>query len=120
METAFIANGSEKQNAWATDDVSKAARALGSIRTEAKAVAARENGRKGGRPGMYTVTLHGSDGEITDSWPGLTKRAAIALAQETAAFNPTCAVFIEWFRRSDGQHGYLNPSGDHEITGHTW
>lgn len=98
---------------------SSAARALGSIRSEKKAASSRENGKKGGRPGMYTVTLTDEGGD-TDSWPNLTKREAIRLAKETAAFNPTCAVFIEWFRKSDGQHGYLNPSGDHEVTGHVW
>lgn len=34
----------------ADDTISSAARALGSIRSEKKAVAARENGKKGGRP----------------------------------------------------------------------
>jgi len=102
------------------DKATLAARALGSIRTEKKAAAARENGKKGGRPGMYTVTLNDADTGTDESWPGLTKRQAISLAKETAAFNPTCAVFIEWFRKSDGQRGYLNPSGDHEITGHAW
>jgi hypothetical protein len=92
----------------------------GQAKSERKTVAARANGKKGGRPGMYTVTLNDADTGTDESWPGLTKRQAISLAKETAAFNPTCAVFIEWFRKSDGQRGYLNPSGDHEITGHVW
>ena len=92
----------------------------GSVKSEKKTLAVRENGKKGGRPGMYTVTLNDADTGTDESWPGLTKRQAISLAKETAAFNPTCAVFIEWFRKSDGQRGYLNPSGDHEITGHAW
>ena len=29
-------------------------------------------------------------------------------------------VYITWYRRSDGQHGYLNPSGNHEIIGKPW
>lgn len=91
----------------------------GQSTSERKITASRENGKKGGRPGMYTVTLTDESGDTT-SWPEMTKRAAIALAKETAAFNPTCAVFIEWFRKSDGQRGYLNPSGDHDITGHVW
>lgn len=29
-------------------------------------------------------------------------------------------VFVEWFRRSDGQKGYLNSDGNHAITGKAW
>ena len=45
---------------------SQAAATLGSITTEAKAEAARKNGKKGGRPkkGRYSATFH-RDGTVT-------------------------------------------------------
>lgn len=50
-----------------TSTISKAAAKLGSITTEAKSTAARNNGTKGGRPrvkGPYSPTLH-RDGTVT-------------------------------------------------------
>lgn len=51
---------------------------------------------------------------------GLSKREAIKTAREAAEKYPDNSIFITWFRASDGQHGYLNPSGDHAITGQAW
>jgi len=31
-----------------------------------------------------------------------------------------CNVFVTWRRASDGQVGYLNADGNHEITGKAW
>lgn len=29
-------------------------------------------------------------------------------------------IFVKWFRKSDGQKGFLNSNGNHEITGKNW
>jgi len=29
-------------------------------------------------------------------------------------------IYVTWFRKSDGQEGYLNPNGDHAFLGKTW
>lgn len=29
-------------------------------------------------------------------------------------------VYVDWFRASDGQHGYLNPGQGHSIIGKPW
>jgi hypothetical protein len=34
--------------------------------------------------------------------------------------DPSNLIFVSWYRTSDGQKGYFNPSGDHDITGKTW
>lgn len=33
---------------------------------------------------------------------------------------PKYQVFVSWHRSSDGQTGYLNPDGNHAITGKAW
>lgn len=96
-----------------------AAAALGAIRSPKKSASSRENGKLGGRPGMYTIeiaTINGEDYPET----GLTKSAAITAARKYAEKYPQKRIFISWFRGSDGQHGYLNPDGNHDITGEAW
>ena len=56
-------------------------------------------------------------GEYT---PECTKKEAISLATKYAKNPNNCGVYISWYRKSDGQHGYLNPGGDHDITGQAW
>ena len=34
--------------------------------------------------------------------------------------DPSNMIFVSWFRVADGQKGYLNPSGDHDIIGKAW
>jgi len=29
-------------------------------------------------------------------------------------------VYVKWYRYQDGQNGYLNRDGNHEITGYKW
>lgn len=50
----------------------------------------------------------------------LSKRDAIKTAKEVAAEHPEDNVFVTWGRASDGQQGYLNRDGNHEITGKRW
>ena len=44
-------------------------------------------------------------------------KRAQALAHKAAAAHPGLYIFVAWFRASDGQKGYLNPGGNHDITG---
>jgi len=50
----------------------------------------------------------------------LSKKEAIAAAKVEAKKNPESNVYISWFRSADSQVGYLNPNGDHAITGKPW
>jgi len=68
----------------------------------------------------YTITAKNENGQSVE-W--ITVRGDKKAAQEAvkmAKENPKCNVFVEWFRKSDGQHGYLNPGRNHDITGQAW
>lgn len=70
----------------------------------------------------YTVTMQTELGKPVATTPNLSKTKAVKEARRMAA-DPATAnnlVFITWFRKSDGQHGYLNPDGNHDITGKSW
>ena len=86
----------------------------GKVSSEAKAQAARANGAKGGRVGMYSVD---SDGDTVDH--SLSKAAAVTLAKQRVAAGDR-GVFIRFHRASDGQRGFLNPGGGHDLTGRDW
>lgn len=45
--------------------------------------------------------------------------AAVTIAKKWAGENPDKLVFIEYFRKRDGQGGYINPDG-FNITGVSW
>lgn len=47
-------------------------------------------------------------------------RHAMKVASDEARAHPRWRVYIAWFRESDGQQGYLNRNGDHEIVGEAW
>ena len=63
----------------------------------------------------YTVT---ADSEMVET--GLSKKEAIKLANESIVKYPDDEIHVEFYRSSDGQHGYLNQGGNHEITGKAW
>lgn len=67
----------------------------------------------------YTVTVNKNGIEIS-SIPDCSQREARKVARDEAKSNPNAQIFVEWFRSSDGQHGYLNPDGNHAITGQAW
>ena len=104
-------------------DISNAAAALGrkggSAKSEAKTAAVRANGAKGGRPGMYSVILSMEWGEDIYQDTGLSKVDAKAMALALVASGKS-GVFVDFFRASDGQRGYLNADGNHSITGKDW
>jgi len=68
----------------------------------------------------YTVEIT-FEGMTTDEITGLTKAQAIKTAKIKAAESgEEYQVFVSFFRPSDGQRGYLNRDGNHEITGTAW
>ena len=101
----------------------KAAQSLGRLggkaKTEAKTSAARANGAAGGRPGMYSVTESSGFAPPFCHEVKLSKGAATALAERLASKGRS-GIYVEFFRASDGQRGYLNQDGDHSITGEAW
>jgi len=60
----------------------------------------------------YTVTVN-----RVEVATGLPRRQAAALA---TTIRNDGQVFIRWYRASDGQHGYYNSDGNHDITGKAW
>jgi len=68
----------------------------------------------------YTVeVIKRETGEHIADYPNCSQREAKQIARKEAK-DSTNQVFVSWFRSSDGQHGYLNPNGDHAITGKAW
>jgi len=67
----------------------------------------------------YTVTAK-DEGRTINVAHDLSKSSAEKLAREWTTEYPQCQVYVSWFRPSDGQHGYINPGGDHAITGKAW
>ena len=67
----------------------------------------------------YTVTTEFEGIVISDQFD-LSKAEAIQTARTEAKADTDNQVFISWYRKSDGQTGYLNSDGDHAITGKAW
>lgn len=66
----------------------------------------------------YSVVKNNANGSSTVVAEGLSKKEAVAKATEMAA--STSGITVEFFRKSDGQHGYLNQDGSHDVTGKHW
>lgn len=51
-------------------------------------------------------------------------RVAMAIATREAeklrSSGSDARVYVQWYRKSDGQKGYVNPDGNHAITGKAW
>ena len=68
----------------------------------------------------YTVEVKSrSTSEPVADYPDCSQREAKQIAKREAA-DRNNQVFVSRFRSSDGQHGYLNPDGNHAITGEAW
>lgn len=50
----------------------------------------------------------------------LSKRLAVKLAKIAARKFNRCKIYVSWGRESDGQNGFLNSGGNHDITGKAW
>lgn len=68
----------------------------------------------------YTVNVIANTGQTIMSTPDCSEAEAKKVAKADVKKYPNHQVFIQWFRLSDGQHGYLNPDGNHSITGDAW
>lgn len=55
-------------------------------------------------------------------YPNLYKNQATAKAKSEAAKieNRDYQIYITFYMEKDGQHGYLNPTGEHWIEGENW
>ena len=73
---------------------------------------------KEGRIMKYEVIIKHNGMDVA-SYPGLSEEESVQTAKKEAS-NKDCQVFVKWYRPSDGQHGYLNPDGNHAITGKAW
>jgi len=67
----------------------------------------------------YDINTYDED-ILVDSVPGCTEQQVKKIAPLAASQRKGCLVFVEWYRKSDGQRGYLNPNGNHAITGVAW
>lgn len=47
---------------------------------------------------------------------GIAKREA----EKLRASGSDARVYVTWYRPDDGQEGYVNPDGNHAITGKAW
>ena len=69
----------------------------------------------------YSVNMYSVGNSQSENWrDDLSKKEAEETAKTWAKENPDKQVFISWLRKSDGQKGYLNPDGNHAITGEAW
>ena len=69
----------------------------------------------------YSVSIYSVGNSQAENWrDDLSKKEAEEMARTWAKENPNNQVFISWARKSDGQKGYLNPDGNHAITGKAW
>lgn len=71
----------------------------------------------------YTIAVskHESSNIVLSQSERGSKKAALAAKELAKEYpRPDYKVWVSWYRSSDGQHGYLNPGGDHAITGEAW
>ena len=77
--------------------------------------------QKGRRRKMnYQIEEENECGETVASMTVKSTRAVVREINRWKKSNANNLIFVSWFRLSDGQHGYYNPSGDCEITGTAW
>lgn len=73
---------------------------------------------------LYTVVITNQYGDSEIVANGCTlsyaKTVAAQEADKAEAAGQGQQVFVKWFRKSDGQVGYLNRGGNHAITGKAW
>lgn len=66
----------------------------------------------------YEIKIINDDGDVRGIHD-LSLKEAKRVAQAMAKKDLAAQVYITWYRRSDGQHGYYNHNG-HNITGRPW
>jgi len=65
----------------------------------------------------YTVELS-RNGVVNAEYRNMSETAAIKAAEEERGHGND--IYITWYRKSDGMHGFLNPDGNHSISGRNW
>lgn len=66
----------------------------------------------------YAICKQNENGSCDLLAEGLDRKDAIARATELAKTNK--GITVEFTRKSDGQHGFLNRDGNHDVTGRYW
>lgn len=67
----------------------------------------------------YAITARDAHGDEYVATAN-SERAAVKAARQMVKDYPGYQVHVSWYRESDGQSGYLNPDGNHAITGESW
>lgn len=65
----------------------------------------------------YTVSVETTLGQTLKDAQFTTEKQAVSTAKEWAATQS--GVYISYFRKADGQHGYINPDGA-GVAGKDW
>ena len=65
----------------------------------------------------YDINRYDARGVAIECATAATAAQAQKIARGMAQRSKDGQVFIEWYRPQDGQRGYLNPDGHHDITG---
>ncbi len=66
---------------------------------------------------IYSIAAETMQGQCIETAEAEGVKAALKAAHTMAARHPGLQVYVSWYRESDGQGGFLNPGGDHDITG---
>lgn len=72
------------------------------------------------RIGYTVIAVHENGRQYLASTGIQNPALAKTLVQAAKRDYPSCQIFVQWKRLSDGQVGYLNPDGNHVITGSAW
>jgi len=67
----------------------------------------------------YTITEI-IEGFVVASMPVTSATMARREVKKWKKQNPNNLIFVEWYRATDGQYGYLNRDGNHAIAGKAW
>lgn len=68
----------------------------------------------------YTIVVDHEGREEYIPLQSRNQRQAMTAMRNYVHRNPDTVAFLEFFRASDGQRGYINPDGNASPTGHKW
>jgi hypothetical protein len=68
----------------------------------------------------YEIRVETISGSVREYRYERGPKKATKAAKMLASQFPNDYVYIQWFRSSDNQTGYLNPGENHEPTGKRW
>lgn len=67
-----------------------------------------------------TIDRYSGSYEIVPIEAKTARKAMAAMREYMASVPAEDDAYLTWYRPSDGQHGYINPSGDFAINGTPW